>query len=105
MAKFLLAYHGGTGISQSPETSEKTMQAWMAWFGKIQPNIVDGGNPVARAWTLSKDGTEEGAGSNATTGYSVIQAESMQQASELAQGCPHLADGGTIELCELAEMG
>jgi hypothetical protein len=78
----------------------------MKWFQSIQSAVVDGGAPVARAWTLSKDGTEEGVGSSTSVGgYSVLTADSMQQASELAQGCPHLATGGTIQLCELAPMG
>lgn len=101
MPKFLLVYHGGSGTADG-----SSMDAWMKWFQSIQSAVVDGGAPVARAWTLSKDGTDEGVGSSTSVGgYSVLTADSMQQASELAQGCPHLASGGTIQLCELAPMG
>jgi hypothetical protein len=105
MPKYLLIYHGGSGISQRPEEAPKTMQAWMAWFGKIQPSVVDGGNPISRGWTVTKDGTTEDAGANPASGYSVLKADSMQEALEMAMGCPHLEDGGSIELCETVEMG
>lgn len=99
MTNYLLVYHGGSEPSTSEE-GQAVMQAWMGWMGGLGSSLVDGGNPIGRAWTLSKDGTEETGGSNPATGYSVISAESMQAALEMAQKCPHLAAGGTIEICE-----
>jgi hypothetical protein len=34
------------------------------------------------------------------TGYSIIQAGSLDAAVELAKGCPILESGGSIEVCE-----
>jgi hypothetical protein len=100
MANYLLVYHGGGNGPSSPEEGQAVMQAWMTWMGGLGAALVDGGNPITRGWTISKDGTDENAGSNPATGYSVITADSMQAALELSLGCPHLASGGTIELCE-----
>ncbi len=106
MAKYLLIYHGGDSMENaSPEQGAAVMQAWMDWFAKLGPAVADGGNPIGRAWTVSKDGTTEDAGANPATGYSVLEAESMQAALEMAMGCPHLAANGTIELCETFEVG
>ena len=102
MANYLLAYHGGSEPS-TPEEGQAVMQAWMSWMGGLGSALVDGGNPIGRGWTVSADGTEETQGSNPVTGYSVIAADSMQAALELAQGCPHLQAGGTIELCETVD--
>ncbi len=102
MANFLLVYHGGNPPATAEE-GQAVMQAWMNWMGSLGGSLVDGGNPISRAWTISKDGTEENAGSNPATGYSVLSAESMQAALELARGCPHLQAGGTIELCETVD--
>lgn len=99
MANYLLAYHGGTEPANAEEGA-KVMEAWMAWFGELGGAVVDGGNPVGRAWTIQGDGTVEGGGGNPVTGYSVLAAESMDAALVMAKGCPHLSAGGTIELCE-----
>jgi hypothetical protein len=101
MANYLLVYHGGGSMENaSPEEQQKTMSAWMQWFEGLGSSVVDGGNPISRGWTVSKDGTEDNAGANPATGYSVISADSMQQALVLAKGCPHLTAGGSIEICE-----
>ena len=102
-AKYLLVYHGGSEPS-TPEEGNQVRDNWMAWFSKLGSAVIDGGSPVSRGWTLSNDGTEETQGSNPTTGYSVLWADSMQAALEMATGCPHLAAGGTIEVCELIDM-
>jgi hypothetical protein len=105
MSKFLLVYHGGDRGEVSQDQQAANMEAWMKWMGGLGPAIVDGGSPTSRAWTVSKDGTTEDAGANPATGYTIIEAESMQRALEMCAGCPHLEAGGTIELCETLNMG
>jgi hypothetical protein len=105
MAKYLLLYHGGSDMAQAtPEQQQQVMQAWTTWFDGLGSSVVDGGNPISRGWTLSKDGTEDGAGANPATGYSVINADSMEQARILATSCPHLQTGGSIEICETVNI-
>jgi hypothetical protein len=41
-----------------------------------------------------------GAGNHPLSGYSIIAADSLDAAVELAQGCPVLADGGTVNVYE-----
>jgi len=106
MANFLLVYHAGPNQGDAGHEAQlSNMQAWLDWMGGLGSALVDAGNPIARAWTLSKDGTTEGAGPNPASGYTVIKADSMQAASEMVIGCPHLATGGTIELCEMLTAG
>ena len=38
------------------------------------------------------------------SGYTIIQADSMEAALEIAQACPFLDIGGTLEVSELGEM-
>ena len=105
MAKYLLLYHGGGDMAQAtPEQQQQVMQAWVAWFDGLGSSVVDGGNPISRAWTVSKDGTEDNAGPNPATGYSVINADSMEQARILSKGCPHLQTGGSVEICETVNI-
>lgn len=100
MANYLLVYHGG-GMPEGEAAQQQEMQAWGAWFGGLGAAVVDGGNPVGATSTIASNGsTSDGGGANPATGYSVIQADSMAAATELAKGCPILASGGSIELCE-----
>ena len=65
------------------------MQAWTDWFGTLGDKLVDGGNPVSNAKTTRR------ADRSATyidppSGYSIIKADSLDEAVELAKGCPVL---------------
>lgn len=102
MAKYLLVYHGG-GDSDGPP-DETIMAAWGAWFGELGAAVVDGGNPISGAQTLSNDGVSDGGGVNPATGYSLIEADSMSDALAKAKGCPVLSSGGSIEVCETIDL-
>jgi len=104
MANYLLVYHGG-GMAATEEARAESMAAWGRWFQNLGEAIVDGGNPVAHAVTLSGNGpASDGGGSNPATGYSVLKADSLAAATELARGCPVLTDGGTVEVCETIQV-
>lgn len=104
MAKYLFVYHGGVA-PQDPAEIEATMQAWGSWFGAMGGAVVDGGNPVGLSTTVGSDGSiSEGGGSNPASGYSVIEASSVENACEMARGCPLLASGGSVEVAEVIEM-
>jgi len=100
MANYLLAYHGG-GMPETEEQRANVMAAWGQWFGTLGPALVDGGNPVGRTSTIAASGSvSEGGGANPVTGYSIIKADSMDAAVQMAKGCPLLQSGGNIEVAE-----
>jgi hypothetical protein len=100
MAKYLLVYHGGA-MAPTEEEQAKVMAAWGAWFGELGPALVDGGNPIGAARTIAANGDiSDGGGGNPATGYSLIEAGSLDDAVRAAQGCPVLASGGSIEVAE-----
>ena len=105
MAKYLLVYHGG-GMPDSEEESAKVMAAWGAWFGQLGASVIDGGAPTGPNSTVANDGSvSDGGGANPATGYSLIDADSMEDAAAKAKGCPILASGGSIEVCATIDMG
>lgn len=105
MAKYLLVYHGG-GMPETEEEQQKEMAAWGAWFGELGAATIDGGNPTGPSKTIDADGAvSEGGGANPASGYSLIDAESIEDALTKAKGCPILASGGSIEVCPTIEMG
>jgi hypothetical protein len=100
MANFLLVYTGG--VEPPPEESAAVLQAWTNWFGTLGENLVDGGNPIAPgAKNVASDGTvSDGAVGERATGYSIIKADSLEAATEVAKACPHLKAGGQITVYE-----
>ena len=66
----------------------------MAYFGRMGDRIADGGAPV---------GPQRAVGNHQAvrvTGYSLINAESLDEAVKLTEGHPHILAGGSIEVCE-----
>jgi hypothetical protein len=103
LAKYLFVYHGG-GKPESEEEGQQAMEAWGQWFGSMGSSVVDGGNPVGQSTTVNSDGSvADDGGPNPTTGYGVFAASSLEEAIEMAKGCPILADGGSVELAEMFE--
>ena len=103
MANYLLTYHGGAQ-PQSEAEGKAVMDAWMAWFGRLGPAVVDGGNPTGHTKVVSPGGSVTDGGPTSPTGYSVLRADSLDGAVELAKGCPGLGFGGMVEVSELLEM-
>ena len=113
MAKFLFVFRRGKDIANTmtPDEMQQHMQKWHAWIGEgLQKGwIVDRGNPltqegrVVNAKKVVVDGpfveSKEIVG-----GYSLVQAETIAAAAELAKGCPALSAGGSVEIRPLADL-
>jgi hypothetical protein len=102
MATYLLAYLGGDQ-PESQEAGQAVMAAWTAWFAGMGDSVRDPGNPVGASAAVAPDGSV-GAASAGVTGYSVITADSLDAAVEVARACPHLAANGTVEVYETFEV-
>jgi hypothetical protein len=104
MAKYLFVYHGGS----HPETEADhatVMEAWGNWFGSMGSAVVDGGNPVGKSSTVQCNGDVTGdGGANPASGYSLIEAPSLDDALAKAGACPILAAGGSVEVAEAIDM-
>jgi hypothetical protein len=103
MAKFLLVYHGGGGMETSAEEQAKVMAAWNDWFGRLDGALVDGGSPTAAVKRIASGGAVSDDASG-PSGYSIISAGSLDEAVDLAKGCPVLGSGGTVQVAETIEM-
>lgn len=103
--KYVLAYYGG-GMADTPEEQAKVMEAWGAWFGGLGANLVDGGVPfTGNVKSVSSDGsTADGPIGERATGYSIISADNLDAATEIAKGCPVLQSGASIAVYEGQDM-
>ena len=104
MANYLLVYHGGSQ-PESAEAGAKVMEAWTNWFSVVGESVVDRGNPVTQVRTVANNGTVSDGGINPSSGYSVVTADSLDAAVNLAKGCPILnGGGGSVEVAETHGM-
>ena len=96
MKKFLVLFHDQW--EQKPEI----MAAWQAWFAEVGDRFVDSGNPFAAGFELTRAGSSELAnGDGAATGYSIISAESREEAERLLEASPF---SSSVRLYEASAM-
>jgi hypothetical protein len=104
MANYVFAYSGGNGVS-ADETERKEQYAqWGRWFEELGSAIVDGGAAMGAAKTVGRDGSISDGGSRALTGYSIVSADNLDAAVELANGCPVIGIGGAVDVYEVIAM-
>jgi hypothetical protein len=101
MADFVLLYTGG-GMPETEDETARVMKAWDDWYQQIGAALKDGGNPFTpAAKTIDSDGSvRDGAPGPQHTGYTIVQAGSLEEATGLAQGSPVLGGGGSVTVYE-----
>ena len=102
MPQFVFAYHGGK-MPEDPEEGAKLMARWEAWMAGLGDAMVNPGHPVGKSSTVSSSGVTNDGGSNPLSGFSLVQADTIDAAIEMAKGCPHI-EHGTIEIAETMKM-
>jgi hypothetical protein len=103
MPNFIIAYHGGRQ-PESPEEGASQMQKWKNWVAGLGDAAVNPGQPLKNTRIVSSDGISDDGGTNPMSGYSIVSAQNMQDALEIAKACPFLDTGGTLEVAELVNM-
>ncbi len=79
------------------------MAKWKAWIGGLGDAVVNPGTPLGKSKIVSSAGVSDDSGSNSLTGFSIVKADSMDAALEMAKECPFL-DIGTLEVAEVMKM-
>ena len=101
MKKFIVIYHAPADSwdpsNTTPEEQEKSMQAWMQWAENCGDQLVDMGAPLMNGQQLSPDGTSKNSDKN-VLGYSILQAENMEDANGLLTEHPHLGWNATCSI-------
>lgn len=93
---------------RSPEEMQASTKQWMDWIGGIaaRNRLTDRGNRLVPAGkVIRQDGViADGPYTEikeCIIGYSIVKAGSMEEAMELAKGCPVYAIGGNVEVREV----
>jgi hypothetical protein len=86
-------YNEGSMEGADAATMDAVKQAWGVWFGELGGSLVDGGNPFnSNGMAVEASGVSD-IENHPATGYSIVKADSMEAAVEMAKGCPMLKDG------------
>lgn len=102
LKKFVFTYYGEPNFPR-PEDGKKHMAEWGAWVKTLGTAMTDPGVPLKPPTSVSSKGVKAAGGPNRLTGYSVVQAKSIEEAIEMAKSSPHL-NFGTIDVAEVMEM-
>jgi hypothetical protein len=101
MANYVFVYSGGNGVS--PDQAERNAQ-WGRWFEELGSTVVDGGAAMGTAKTVGRGGSVSDGGSRGLNGFSIVSADSLDAAVELAKGCPVVEIGGAVDVYEAMTM-
>lgn len=109
MRQYLYLFRGGE--SSTPEEMEKSMQRWTEWIENLskEGTFVSGlpldreGKVMTGQSRVLTDGpfTE---GKEVVGGYSIVNANSLEEAVEHLKGCPIFEEGGSAEVRKLLSM-
>ena len=105
MNEYMLIYKGGDSswTKASAEEKQAVMAQWGQWLGKLgeKGQLVTGGSPLELAGKrLKKDGVVTDIAASEVkelvSGYSIIKAESPDQAAVIARDCPIFRIPGSV---------
>lgn len=114
MKEFLLIFRMDAHASQipmSPDQLQAMMKPWQDWMGSIaaQNKLASPGNRLEPDGKVVRPNNVVTNGpyveiKEAIGGYIVVSAESLDEAAEIAKGCPILHVGGNVEVRTLITM-
>ena len=103
MAQFIITYLGGDQPS-SPEEGKQHFAKYKEWLSSLGDSAVSPANPFKNTNTVNPDGTVTPGSTTSMSGYTIIEADSMEMALKIAKACPFLDIGGSLEVSELMQM-
>ncbi len=109
MKKFLAIYNGSPAAMEKwaklseiekADRQKEGIKLWSSWGEKNSKLIKDLGNPLGK--TKRVDGTGVSDTKNLLTAYTIVEAETHEQAAELFKNHPHFSifPGDSIEVME-----
>lgn len=96
MKKFLFLYYGRS--EPTPEVSA----AWKSWFATVGGSLVDSGSPLVAGRVITAAGANDAATDVLpAVGYSIVNAQDMDAAEKLLDGCPFV---NSVQIYEALPM-
>ena len=113
MNKYLVLYRSegaltGPSVAEmfqnsTPEQMAAGMAAWQAWQEKTGSAVTDLGAPLDKSTTVSEGVATTG--KTSITGYTLLEAESLDSAVALMEDHPHFhMPGSSVQILECVKM-
>jgi hypothetical protein len=97
MANYVLTFRASKGRVPAAEDEAR----WPAWLAGIGGQVTDPGNRIGQVRDVGGGPDRP----DVLAGYIVISAGSLDAAAAVAEGCPMLVQGGTVEVGEVIPAG
>lgn len=95
-------YNNGIREDVSPEDFKAE---WSGWFGNLGDKLVDAGNPFNGGGKAVEKSGVTTIENWPSTGYSIVKANGMDEAVDMAKGCPVLNEpDGAVRVYETMPM-
>jgi hypothetical protein len=101
MATFLVTYHGGPGMPASAEAREQMLAAFQAWAAGVGDAMIDPGAPLGPRKTVSGSGVSDAPADATLGGYTLISADSLDDAVKAVTDHPFVGRGGTLQVSQV----
>ena len=103
MTQYIITYLGGNPPA-TPEEGKNHFAKYKQWLASMGDAAVSPANPLKNTKTVNPDGSVSEQGTTSMSGFTVVEAESMDAALDIAKACPFLDIGGSLEVSELLKM-
>lgn len=105
MPTYLVTYHGGPGMPSDQAAVQQMVSAFQTWVAEVGPAMRDPGAPLGPAKTASGGSIVDGQTEAPIGGYTLLEAENLEEAARLVQSHPFLARGGALQVSEAISPG
>ncbi len=93
MSRYVLVFRAQANRTLTSEEEAR----WPKWFEQIGASIADFGNRVGQTRVVGPATS----GKETLGGYILVDADSLDDAAKLAEGCPILHQSGHVEVGEI----
>lgn len=103
MPLYALLYHGARPVAD-PDEAASRRAAFGRWLSGLGDAVVTPGVPLTENVRVASDGATSPVGDDRITGYTVLEAEGLDEAVAMARTCPFL-EMGELEVAHAGAMG
>ena len=103
MPQYMITYLGGDQPS-TPEEGKQHFEKYKTWLASLGDSAISPANPLKNTNTVNPDDTVTTGSTTTMSGYTVIEAKSIEDALVMAKACPFLDISGSLEVSELIQM-
>ena len=94
MPKFIVLYRSPFPAadmlkSVTPEQMQEGMKLWQTWVEKCGESLVEMGSPMGQGVSVGRSGNSPTTDRGGVNGYSIIHADTLDDALTLLEGHPH----------------